>query len=414
MVKKGIRALPRLALHWQILIAMILGLIFALTFGEVGWVTLTADTFMRLLRMVIVPLVFTAIVHGVSGISDGRALGRLGAKTLSWYILTSLLAILVGLSLTNMIRPGDGLEMPEGVQELRPEDLETPDSLAGIITRLIPRNPVEAAASFDILGLIFFSICLGVAISMMKGESGDLLRRGFDAGFKVTMKLTTGVIRLLPIGVFALLARAVGQMGLEVFQQVGKYMLTIAAGLSIHILVVLPLLLFLFTRKSPLEHYRAMSSAMAMAFSTSSSAATLPVTMKCVRENTGVSNRVTSFVLPMGSTINMDGTALYECAGALFIAQALGVEIPLAMQGVVVLTALLASIGAAAIPSAGLVMIFIVLEAINLNTPEAYAMAGLMLAVDRPLDMYRTMTNITSDSVGAAVIAHSEGEELNY
>ncbi len=414
MEKKGIHALPKLALHWQILIAMILGLIFALIFGEVGWVALTADTFMRLLRMVIVPLVFTSIVHGISGIGDGRALGRLGAKTLLWYTMTSLLAILVGLSLANIIQPGAGLEMPEGVQELRPEDLQTPDSMAGIVTRLIPKNPAEAAASFDILGLIFFSICLGATIGMMKGESGDLLRRGFGAGFKVMMKLTTGVIRLLPIGVFALLARAVGQMGLDVFQQVGKYMVTIAIGLSIHILVVLPLLLFLFTGKSPLHHYRAMTSAMAMAFSASSSAVTLPMTMKCVQEKAGVSNRVTTFVLPMGATINMDGTALYECAGALFIAQALGVEIPLAMQGIVVLTALLASIGAAAIPSAGLVMIFIVLEAINLNTPEAYALAGLMLAVDRPLDMYRTVVNITSDSVGAAVIAHSEGEKLNY
>ena len=404
----------KLALHWQILIAMALGLVFALSFGEVGWVALLADTFMRLLRMVIVPLIFTSIVYGVASIGDGKALGRLGAKTLLWYTLTSLLAILIGLSLANAIRPGDGLQMPTGIEPLRVEDLQTPNSLADIITRLIPNNPVEAAASFDILGLIFFSICLGAAIGVMTGKSGDLLRRGFGAGFEVMMKLTTAVIRLLPIGVFALLARAVGQMGLEVFQQVGAYMVTIAIGLSIHLLIVLPLLLFLFTRKNPLHHYRAMGSALAMAFSTSSSGATLPMTMKCVQEQAGVSNKVTSFVLPMGATINMDGTALYECAGALFIAQALGVDLSLAAQGVIVLTALLASIGAAAIPSAGLVMIFIVLEAINLNTPAAYALAGLMLAVDRPLDMFRTMVNVTSDSVGAAVIAHSEGERLDY
>ena len=404
----------KLALHWQILIAMALGLVFALSFGEVGWVAWLADTFMRLLRMVIVPLIFTSIVYGVASIGDGKALGRLGAKTLLWYTLTSLLAILIGLSLANAIRPGDGLQMPTGIEPLRVEDLQTPNSLADIITRLIPNNPVEAAASFDILGLIFFSICLGAAIGVMTGKSGDLLRRGFGAGFEVMMKLTTAVIRLLPIGVFALLARAVGQMGLEVFQQVGAYMVTIAIGLSVHILIVLPLLLFLFTRKNPLHHYRAMGSALAMAFSTSSSGATLPMTMKCVQEQAGVSNKVTSFVLPMGATINMDGTALYECAGALFIAQALGVDVSLATQGAIVLTALLASIGAAAIPSAGLVMIFIVLEAINLNTPAAYALAGLMLAVDRPLDMFRTMVNVTSDSVGAAVIAHSEGERLDY
>ena len=404
----------KLALHWQVLIGMALGLCFALVFGEVAWIGWVAETFMRLLRMVIVPLIFTSIVHGVAGIGDGKSIGRLGAKTLGWYGLSSLAAILVGLTLANSIRPGDGLELPENIEPVDPATLETPSSFMDIIQRLIPDNPIGAAANFDILGLIFFSICLGAALGVMTGPKADLLRQGFDAGFQVMMKLTTAVIKLLPIGVFALLARAVAEMGPEVFLQVGKYMLTIAAGLTIHILVVLPLLFFLLTRKNPLHHYRAMASAMAMAFSTSSSAATLPMTMKCVKEKVGASNKVTSFVLPMGATVNMDGTALFECAGALFIAQALGADLAFSTQLLVVLTALLASVGAAAIPSAGLVMIFIVLEAINLRTPEAYALAGLMLSVDRPLDMFRTMVNITSDSVGAAVIAKSEGEELNY
>ena len=393
---------------------MVLGLCFALIFGEVAWITWVADAFMRLLKMVIVPLIFTSIVHGVSGIGDGKSIGRLGGKTLLWYMLSSFMAILVGLTLANSIRPGDGLVMPEGVQQLTPEDLQTPDSMFDIIQRLIPDNPVGAAASGDVLGLIFFSICLGAAIGVMRGSTGDQLRRGFSAGFEAMMKITTAVIRLLPLGVFALLARAVSDMGVDVFQQVGKYMLTIALGLTIHVFLVLPLLFALLTRKNPIHHYRAMASAMAMAFSTSSSAATLPMTMKCVREKVGASNRVTSFVLPMGATVNMDGTALFECVGALFIAQALGVELPFATQVIVVLTALLASVGAAAIPSAGLVMIFVVLEAIDLDTPEAYALAGLMLSVDRPLDMFRTMVNITSDSVGAAVVATSEGEKLNY
>ena len=393
---------------------MALGLCFALVFGEVTWIAWVAETFMRLLKMVIVPLIFTSIVHGVSGIGDGKSIGRLGGKTLLWYMLSSFMAIMVGLGLANSIRPGSGLVMPEGVQQLKPEDLQTPDSVMDIFQRLIPDNPIGAAASGDILGLIFFSICLGAAIGVMGGSTGDQLRRGFSAGFEAMMKITTAVIRLLPIGVFALLARAVSQMGVDVFQQVGKYMLTIAVGLTLHVFVVLPLLFSLLTRKNPVHHYRAMASAMAMAFSTSSSAATLPMTMKCVREKVGASNRVTSFVLPMGATVNMDGTALFECVGALFIAQALGVELTFYTQVIVVLTALLASIGAAAIPSAGLVMIFIVLEAIDLNTPEAYALAGLMLSVDRPLDMFRTMVNITSDSVGAAVIAKSEGEELHY
>ncbi len=393
---------------------MVLGLLFAWAFGEVEWIGWVADTFMRLLRMVIVPLIFTSIVHGVSGIGDGTSIGRLGAKTLGWYGLSSLAAILVGLTMANAIRPGDGVEQPADVAPIDPGTLETPSSFMDIIQRLIPTNPVEAAADFDILGLIFFSIAFGAALGVMSGPRGEQLRGVFDAAFQVMMKLTTAVIRLLPIGVFALLARAVAEMGSGVFLQVGKYMLTIAAGLTVHLLVVLPLLFSVLTRKNPVDHYRAMASAMAMAFSTSSSAATLPMTMKCVKERVGASNKVTSFVLPMGATVNMDGTALFECVGALFIAQALGVDLPFTTQLVVVLTALLASVGAAAVPSAGLVMIFIVLEAINLNRPEAYALAGLMLSVDRPLDMLRTMVNITSDSVGAAVIAKSEGEDLHY
>jgi proton glutamate symport protein len=403
----------KLKLHWQVLIAMGLGALLALAFGELVWVSKLADIFMRLLRMVIVPLIFASIVSGVSSIGDGRSLGRLGAKTLAYYLMTSLLAIVVGLTLANVIRPGAGLAVTTA-DPVSPDTLETPDSLADVVIRMIPTNPVEAAADFDILGLIFFSICLGATIGTLSGGPGDQLRSIFDALFEAMMKLTGFVIRLLPIGVFALIATAIGRMGLGVFEQVGKYMVTIALGLSLHLFVVLPLVFWLFTRRNPLDHFRAMGSAMAMAFSTSSSSATLPVSMACLQENAGVSRKVTSFVLPMGSTINMDGTALYECAGALFIAQALGVDLSLAQQGMVVLTALLASIGAAGIPSAGLVMIFIVLEAVGLTDPAAYALVGLMLGVDRPLDMYRTVVNITSDSVGAAVIAHTEGETLTY
>ncbi len=403
----------KLQLHWQVLIAMALGAVFAAFFGAVPFVVALGEIFMRLMRMIIVPLIFTSIVSGVASIGDARSLGRLGAKTIIYYLMTSLAAVLVGLTLCNLIRPGAGLEAPS-VEQIRPEDLETPGSLAEIIIRMIPLNPIEAAASMDILGLIFFCICFGATIGTMHGRAGTVLRDFFASTFEAMMKLTGLVIRFLPIGVFGLIVTAVGSMGFGVIEQVGKYMLTIAFGLTIHIVVVLPAIFYVFTRKSPTAHYRAMGSAMATAFSTSSSSVTLPVTMACIEKNAGVSNRVTSFVLPMGATINMDGTALYECAGALFIAQALGVELDLTQQVVVVITALLASIGAAGIPSAGLVMIFIVLEAVGLATPAAYALVGVMLAVDRPLDMYRTMVNITSDSIGAAVIAHSEGETLAY
>jgi DAACS family dicarboxylate/amino acid:cation (Na+ or H+) symporter len=330
-------------------------------------------------------------------------------------VVSSLLAIITGLTLTNLIRPGIGLpSVAAGAADLRPEDLETPGSPFEILIRMIPLNPLSAAASDDILGLIFFSIVFGLAMNHLPEQPYRQLLKLFQAAFEVMMKLTGGIMRLLPLGVFGLISNAVASMGFGVFEQVGKYMLTIAIGLSIHYLLVLPVLFFAFTRLNPLDHYRAMAPAMVTAFSTSSSSATLPVTMETLEERAGVSNRVASFVLPMGATINMDGTALYECAGALFIAQALGADLTLTQQGLVVLTALLASIGAASIPSAGLVMIFIVLQAVGLDNPAAYAIVGLMLGVDRPLDMFRTMVNVTSDSVGAAIVAQSEGETLAY
>jgi Na+/H+-dicarboxylate symporter len=406
----------RLKLHWQVFIAMGLGLAFALIAGERAAVAAPLGTiFMRLLRMVIVPLIFTSIVSGVAGIGDARSVGRVGAKTMLYYVVSSLVAIIIGLTLTNLIRPGLGLPaLAAGAQEIRPEDLETPGSPFEILIRMIPLNPLSAAASDDILGLIFFSIVFGLAMNHLPEQPYRQLLKLFQAAFEVMMKLTGGIMRLLPIGVFGLISSAVASMGFGVFEQVGKYMLTIAIGLSIHYLLVLPTLFFAFTRLNPLHHYRAMAPAMVTAFSTSSSSATLPVTMETLEERAGVSNKVASFVLPMGATINMDGTALYECAGALFIAQALGADLTLAQQGLVVLTALLASIGAASIPSAGLVMIFIVLQAVGLDNPAAYAIVGLMLGVDRPLDMFRTMVNVTSDSVGAAIVAQSEGETLAY
>ncbi|MBT7618514.1 MAG: dicarboxylate/amino acid:cation symporter, partial [Calditrichaeota bacterium] len=247
-----------------------------------------------------------------------------------------------------------------------------------------------------------------------KPEHKKTLRDVIGAFFAAIMKITELVIKLAPLGVLGLITKAVATSGFDLFAAVGIYMATIATGLSIHLLVVLPLIFFLVTRINPVHHYRAMASAMATAFSTSSSNATLPVTMRCVEENVGVSNKVSSFVLPMGATINMDGTALYECAGVIFISQVLGIDLTMSQQFIIVLTALLASIGAAGIPSAGLVMIFIVTQAVGFKDTDVALIIGTMLAVDRPLDMFRTMTNITSDSIGTAIIAKSEGENNLY
>ncbi len=413
----------KLKLHWQILIAMVVGAVLGLIFqntyqGEPsGWfynvITSFGTIFIRLLKMVIVPLIFSSILLGVSGISDGKSLGRLGGKTFLYYITTSLFAILVGLMLTNIIRPGDGVELATSAT-FDPSSLETPDSPAGILIRMIPLNPIKAAATGDMLGIIFFAIFLGVIITKIQSKHRETLRDFFEAIFEAIMKITETVIMLAPLGVLGLISKAVATSGFDLFAAVGIYMLTIIAGLSIHLLITLPILFFLFTRINPILHFRAMASAMATAFSTSSSSATLPVTMRSVEENAGVSNRITSFVLPMGATVNMDGTALYECAGVIFISQVLGYDLSLSQQFIVVITALLASIGAAGIPSAGLVMIFIVTQAVGFKDSEVALIIGTMLAVDRPLDMFRTMVNVTSDSIGTVIIAKSEGETDLY
>lgn len=398
-------------LHWQVLIAMVLGAITGLIFGEpaaarIGWI---GDLFMRLLRMIIVPLVLTSIISGVASVGGGRALGRLFGKTLGYYVLSSFLAASVGLLMVNLIRPGVGANMVEVTPEELP-DLETPTSAVDLLLDIVPENFVEAAATADMLAIIFFCIVFGAAMTTLPDRTRVMLTDLFDALFETMMALTSGIIRFLPIGVFALITRMVATTGFESFRALALYAITIGSGLTIHLFVTLPLLLILLGRISPRIHFANMREPLLIAFSTSSSGATLPVTMNIVEEKVGVSNKVASFVLPMGATVNMDGTAIFECAGALFIAQVLGFDLTIMQQVIVVMTALLASIGAAAVPSAGLVVIFIVLEAIGLSGPNVNVIVGAMLAIDRPLDMYRTAVNVFSDSCGAAIIARSEGE----
>lgn len=408
--------MKKLKLHWQVLIAMALGTVFALLFKENSLIVAPLGTiFMRLLKMIIVPLILFSITSGVASLGDSRTLGRVGAKTFAFYFITSILAILVGLILTNTIQPGVGLEYSNSSQSFDPNSLQKPSSLGDIIIRMIPLNPIAAMAKGDMLGVIFWSIVFGFAITRLSGKPQEMLTNFFDYGFQAMMKLTHGIIALLPIGVFGLITKAVASAGVELFKAVGLYMITIVSGLLIHWVITLPIIFFLFTRFKPINHLKAMAPAFMTAFSTSSSGATLPVTMDCVENEVGVSNKTTSFVLPLGATINMDGTALYECAGVLFIAQAIGIDLNIAQQFVIVLTAFLASVGAAAIPSAGLVMIFVVLESVGLSDhPDVAIIVGTMLAVDRPLDMMRTMVNVTSDSIGAVIIAKSEGETDLY
>ena len=367
--------------------------------------------FIRLLKMVIVPLIFTSIVTGVSGIGAGKNLGRIGMKTFFYYLTTSFCAILIGLTLANIIQPGNGVNL--GTQDAFDySKLQNSGSLADILIRMIPLNPFQAASSGDMLGIIFFAIFLGVGLTRIDTKHSNILRNFFLASFEVMMNITEIVIKFAPLGVLGLITKVVAVTGFGLFAAVGKYMLTIAGGLLIHILIVLPLIFYILTGINPRKHFAAMASALATAFATSSSNATLPVTMRCVENNARVSNKISSFVLPMGATINMDGTALYECAGVLFISQVLGIDLSISSQFIIVITALLASVGAAGIPSAGLVMIFIVTQAVGFQDADVAVIIGTMLAVDRPLEMMRTMVNIFSDSIGASVIAKSEGETL--
>ena len=416
-------------LHWQILISMILGVIIGtyvknnfifilssdLLLGLYEFSVSMGTIFIKLLKMVIVPLIFTSIIVGITSIGVTKKLGKLGLKTVLYYICTSLFAILIGLVLTNILKPGLNYSNNQTLLNANKydyENLNTPDSTLDIFIRMIPENPISAAANGDILSVIFFTILIGISITRLPSKNKDLLSNFFESLFKAIMYLTQLIIKLSPLGVFGLIIKTVSVSDLNLFYSVGKYMLTIALGLSIHLFLVLPLLFFITTRINPIIHFKAMASAMATAFSTSSSSATLPVTMRCVNENVKASKEVSGFVLPMGATINMDGTALYECAGVIFISQVLGIELSLSQQFIVVITALLASIGAAGIPSAGLVMIFIVTQAVGFNNDDVALIIGAMLAVDRPLDMIRTMVNVTSDSIGTAIIANSEGEKL--
>jgi len=407
----------KLKLHWQVLIAMILGCFLGMFFKSFNIeplyqvITLLGTIFIRLLKMVMVPLILTSIILGVSSIGSGRKVGRIGIKTLCYYLCTSLLAIITGLFLSNLIKPGIGANIVQNTS-FDVSKIQTPASTLDILIRMIPTNPFQALANGDMLGIIFFAIFFGIVINMIDNSKSKILKDTIDSIFNVIMKITQIIISFAPIGVLGLMTKTVYTSGLGIFINLAQYMITIILGLSIHLFITLPIILFVFVRINPIVHFRAMASAMLTAFSTSSSSATLPVTMKCIKENTGTSNEVSSFVLPMGATVNMDGTALYECAGVLFIAQVLGVTMGLDQQLLIVVTALLASIGAAGIPSAGLVMIFIVTSAVGLSGPEVGIIVGAMLAIDRPLDMMRTMVNVTSDSIGAVVIAKSEGEKL--
>lgn len=415
----------KIALHWQIFIAIILaciaGVISSSTPVILGINSLAVfdflgTLFMNALMMVIVPLIVASIISGVANMGSSSDMARMLGKLLSFYLFTSMLAILVGLLLVNMIQPGTS---PTAQAQLQlSHSIETEQSLASIadtdsselvniFIRMIPTNVVKAAAEGDMLALIFFSMLFGFLMTKLNKQAYQSQMAFWQSTQDVMVMMTMLIMRFAPLGVFGLVATTISQTGLGIFIHLAWFVVTVILALAIHSLLTLSLILHA-VKVSPWQHLRAMRGVLLMAFSTSSSAATLPLTMTTLNEQSGISKKTTAFVTPLGATVNMDGTALYECVAAMFIAQVYGLELSFATQFTVVIIALFTSIGVAGIPAASLVAITIILVAVGLPVEGI----GLLLVTDRVLDMLRTAVNVYGDTVAAVFIARSEGESL--
>jgi proton glutamate symport protein len=416
--------MKRVPLHAQILIAIVLAAICGSLSGSTGrmgpvlWLdvyTFVGTLFLNALRMIVVPLVAASIVVGVAGIGSAQGFGRLGFKTLAFYIGTTLAAVLIGLFLVNLIQPGRGDETrPEPMAGLSASAQAQLAKMEGrglkdivdIFVRLVPTNVFKSAAEDDMLGLIFFSVLFGYFLSRLSQERQAPVLAFFNGLNDIMLAMTGLIMRFAPLGVFALVAKVAATTGTEAIRHVALFFVTVVLGLALHTFGLLPLLMWLLARINPVRHFRAMTPALLTAFSTASSSATVPVTMECVEKRANVSNRISSFVIPLGATVNMNGTALYECVAVVFIAQAYGIQLSIGAQVTVVLLALLTSIGVAGIPAASLTAIIIIMNAVGVPAEGI----GLIMAVDRILDMCRTAVNIFGDSCGAVIIARSEGE----
>ena len=420
-------------LHWQIVIGLILGLIYGLFSSVVGLNNFTIEfikpfgtIFITLLKLIAVPLVLASLVAGVTSLNDTTKLSRMGGKTVLIYLFTTVFAVSIGLMAVNLLKPGKSLPQSTRMelQETYSSNLEGRSESAkqvmergklDIIVDIVPDNFFAAATdNGNMLQIVFVAILLGVGIIHMGGEKGKLLVNIFDAFNDVIIIVVDMIMKTAPYGVFALMAGLIVDLAgddlgkaLDLLYALGKYSITLIAALLLHVLIVYSGLFKFFSKDMNLiDFFRAIRPAMLLGFSTSSSSATLPVTMERVEKNLGVDEEVASFVLPVGATINMDGTSAYQAVAAVFIAQALGMDLTLVQQLMIVLTATAASIGAAGVPGAGIVMLVVVLESIQVPT----AGIALILGVDRILDMCRTTVNITGDAAVAYVVAATEGK----
>lgn len=418
-------------LHWQIILGLLLGLAFGVLASSQGWSEFTGDwiapfgtVFINALKLIAVPLVLASLITGVASLSDLRKLSRIGGKTIAIYLGTTAVAIVIGLTLVNVIRPGRFVPagMRAELQQTYEADAVSREAAATsaqergplqILVDIVPDNIVSAAANnSNMLQVVFVALFFGIGLVLIPRETGKPLLDVVEGINQVVIRLVDVIMLFAPIGVFALIANTITSVAgddlgriIRLLGALGVYCGVVVLGLAVHTTLVYPTLLRLFAKMPARRFFAAIAPAQLVAFSTSSSGATLPVTMERCEEELGVSEEVSSFVLPLGATINMDGTALYQAVAAVFIGQALGLELGLSAQLTIILTALLASIGTAAVPGAGIIMLVIILESVGIPS----AGIALILGVDRILDMLRTVTNVTGDATVATVVAASEG-----
>jgi len=377
------------------------GAVFATT-----WLKPFGDLFVQLIRMLIIPLIFTTLAAGIMAMGHPAKLGSIGVKAIGLYLLTTLFAVSIGIGMGILFQPGAGVDFSNVVPV--PQDREVPTVVERLLA-IVPTNPINALSSGDVLAVIFFAILLGVAI-LITGEKARSLGNVIEAGAEVMLKMTSWVMELAPIGVFALIAWVTADKGLATFTSVALLAAAVYLGALLHIVIVYGGIIRIILGLPIVRFFRGIFDAQAVAFSTSSSSATLPVTIANVRRNLGVNPSVAGSVVPLGSTINMDGTSLYLGILALFAAQAFGLDLTMTDYFVVALTATLTSIGAAGIPSASLFLLATVLTAIGASPEQTALMVGFILPFDRPLDMMRTLTNVTGDAAVAVTVAKTEGE----
>ncbi|MEM6261086.1 MAG: dicarboxylate/amino acid:cation symporter [Bacteroidota bacterium] len=419
-------------LYTKILIGMVAGIVVGYLFNQLDVVHLTmyttpiGDIFIRLVKMLVVPLVLVSLVLGAAGLGDINQVGKMGLKAFGFFMLTTAVAAIIGIGVANLGGPGRGLPkektdaLIEQYKDKAAEKTQTNsaaelknksefEKVTDLFVRMVPTNPFKALAEGDMLGVIFFSLFLGICITMIPGDKADPLIKGFAGLNDAVIKMVTLAMETAPYGVFALMVDVVATLGLDIIILLIKYGAVVVVGLILHILITHFGFIFFYVRQNPLHFLRAIKEAIVFAFSTSSSSATLPISMNVASTNLGVSRQVSTFVLPLGATINMDGTALYQAVAALFIAQVFEIPLDFTQQLTIILTATLASVGAAGVPGAGMITLALVLT--TLGVPETGI--ALIFGLDRILDMCRTVVNIIGDLTLTLVMAKSEGEEIH-